>query len=113
MGEQVARGRGIAESDAADAQLVVLINEEMAKRYWAGRDPIGGRLRIGMRPERPWFTVVGIVKDVRHNGVADVVKEKFYVPHTQWHKSVGNPIRRHDSCDQDGGHTSGAHIVGP
>jgi putative ABC transport system permease protein len=93
MGEQVLRGRGIAESDAADGQLVVLINEEMAKRYWAGRDPIGGRLSVGMDPKRPWLTVVGIVKDVRHNGVADVVKEKFYVPHTQWHKSVGNPIR--------------------
>jgi putative ABC transport system permease protein len=37
--------------------------------------------------------VVGIVKDVRHNGVTGVVKEKFYVPHTQWHVSVGNPIR--------------------
>ena len=38
-------------------------------------------------------TVVGIVADVRHNGIAGVVKEKFYVPHRQWHKSVGNPIR--------------------
>lgn len=39
------------------------------------------------------MTVVGIAKDVHHNGVAEVVKEKFYVPHTQWHKSVGFPIR--------------------
>ena len=93
MGEQVLRGRGIARIGYADGQLVALINEEMAKRYWAGRDPIGGRLSVGMDPKRPWLTVVGIVKDVRHNGVADVVKEKFYVPHTQWHKSVGNPIR--------------------
>jgi putative ABC transport system permease protein len=38
-------------------------------------------------------TVVGIVADVRHNGITDVVKEKFYVPHAQWHKSVGNAIR--------------------
>ena len=30
---------------------------------------------------------------MRHNGVADVVKEKFYVPHAQWHKSTGFPIR--------------------
>ena len=34
--------------------------------------------------------MVGIVKDVRHNGVTGVVKEKFYVPHTQWHRSLGN-----------------------
>jgi putative ABC transport system permease protein len=43
--------------------------------------------------QRPLVTVVGIVADVRHTGIAAVVKEKFYVPHRQWHKSVGNAIR--------------------
>jgi putative ABC transport system permease protein len=93
MGERVGRGRGIAAGDTSESQLVALINEEMARRYWDGRDPIGGRFTIGNRADRPWVTVVGIVGGVRHNGITDVVKEKFYVPHTQWHKSVGNPIR--------------------
>jgi len=93
MGEQVLRGRTISDADKSDSQLVALVNEEMVRRYWTGRDPIGGRLRIGMRADRPWVTIIGVVKDVRHNGVAGVVKEKFYVPHAQWHKSVGNPIR--------------------
>jgi predicted permease len=93
MGEHIVRGRDIQRTDTSDSQLVALVNEEMVRRYWAGRDPIGGRFKIGGRATRPWVTVVGIVKDVRHNGVADIVKEKFYVPHTQWHKSVGNPIR--------------------
>jgi putative ABC transport system permease protein len=34
--------------------------------------------------------VVGVVKAVKHNGITAVVKEKFYIPHTQWHKSLGN-----------------------
>jgi putative ABC transport system permease protein len=93
MGEQLVRGRAIARADTIDSQLVALINEEMARRYWSGRDPIGGRFRIGANRSRPWVTVVGIVKDVHHNGVADVIKEKFYVPHTQWHRSTGFPIR--------------------
>jgi putative ABC transport system permease protein len=93
MGEQVLRGRTISDADNSDSQLVALVNEEMVRRYWAGRDPVGGRLRIGMRADRPWVTIVGVVKDVRHNGVAGIVKEKFYVPHAQWHTSVGNPIR--------------------
>jgi putative ABC transport system permease protein len=94
MGEQIVRGRSIAASDTSDSQLVALINEEMAGRYWDGRDPIGGRFRIGgSANDRPWVTVVGIVRAVRHNGITEVVKEKFYVPHTQWHQSVGNPIR--------------------
>jgi predicted permease len=90
IGERVLKGRGLERTDASDSQLVGLINEEMARRYWSGRDPIGGRFRIGMRPDRPWVTVVGIVKDVRHNGITGTVKEKFYIPHTQWHRSLGN-----------------------
>ena len=38
--------------------------------------------------QRPWVTVVGIVGDVKHNGIEGTVKEKFYVPHRQWHKSA-------------------------
>jgi putative ABC transport system permease protein len=90
IGEQVLHGRGIERTDLPETQLVGLINEEMARRYWQGRDPVGGRFTIGMRPDRPWVTVVGVVKDVHHNGVTGVVKEKFYIPHTQWARSLGN-----------------------
>jgi len=91
IGEQILKGRGIERTDATESQLVGLINEEMARRYWSGRDPVGGRFRIGStRADRPWITVVGIVKDVHHNGVTDIVKEKFYIPHPQWHRSLGN-----------------------
>ena len=93
MGERVIRGRGIEPTDTAGSMLVALVNEEMARLYWNGRDPIGGRLKIGGDPKRPFVTVVGVVADVRHNGITDVVKEKFYVPHTQWNKAVGFPIR--------------------
>jgi putative ABC transport system permease protein len=93
MGERLVRGRAIAPADSSSTQPVALINEEMARRYWAGRDPIGGRFKIGGNPNRPWVAVVGIVADVRHNGITEVIKEKFYVPHRQWHLSTGNPIR--------------------
>jgi putative ABC transport system permease protein len=94
MGERLVRGRTISPADTADGQLVALINEELARLYFPGRDPIGGRLKIGGgNPNRPWVTVVGIVADVRHNGITEVIKEKFYVPHRQWHKSTANPIR--------------------
>jgi putative ABC transport system permease protein len=93
MGERLVRGRAIAPSDTSDSMLVALINEELARRYFAGQDPLGRRLKIGGSAERPWVTVVGIVADVRHNDITGIVKEKFYVPHTQWHRSIGNPIR--------------------
>ncbi len=105
MGEQLVRGRSIAAADTSASQLIALINEEMARRYWAGRDPIGGRLRIGGggNTPRPWVTVVGIVRDVRHNGITEAIKEKFYVPHSQWHKAVGFPIRGMTLVIRDGG----------
>jgi putative ABC transport system permease protein len=93
MGERVVRGRTITAADTTDGMLVALINEEMGRLYWDGRDPIGGRMRIGGDPKRPWVTVVGIVGDVRHNGITDRIKEKFYVPHRQWHRATGFPIR--------------------
>jgi putative ABC transport system permease protein len=92
-GERLDRGRLIARTDLADTMPVALINQEMARLYWSGRDAIGGRFKIGGNPNRPWVTVVGIVANVRHNGIAGGVKEKFYVPHTQWHVSTGFPIR--------------------
>jgi putative ABC transport system permease protein len=93
LGERLVRGRSIRPSDDENGQLVGLINEEMARRYWADADPVGRRFRIGQNPSRPWVTVVGIVRDVRHNGVTEVIKEKFYIPHAQWHRSVGFPMR--------------------
>ena len=42
----------------------------------------------------PWVSVIGIVADERHNGVTGIVKEKFYVPHSQWHVVTGGNIIR-------------------
>ena len=49
------RCAGVASraADTTNSMLVALINEEMARRYWSGRDPIGGRLRIGGDPNAP------------------------------------------------------------
>ncbi len=92
MGERLVRGRDISATDTATAQPVILINEEMARRYWAGRDPLGGRLKL-RGPGSPWVTVVGVVGDVKHNGIAGIVKEKYYVPYAQWPVSTGSAIR--------------------
>ena len=64
----------------------------MAAKYWAGQDALGRRFRMG-GPDRPWITVVGIVGNVRHNGVTAEVKPKFYRALDQWHVSSGSPAR--------------------
>ncbi|MGH9371188.1 MAG: ABC transporter permease, partial [Vicinamibacterales bacterium] len=62
------RGRLLEDSDLApDAPRVVVINEEMVRRFWPGQDPIGKRLKYGLDPgaNQPWKTVVGVVADMR------------------------------------------------
>jgi putative ABC transport system permease protein len=62
------RGRLLQDSDLAPgAPPVIVINEEMARRFWPGQDPIGKRLKYGFDPAAniPWKTVVGVVADMR------------------------------------------------
>ncbi len=87
LGERLLRGRTFAASDTAEALPVALVNETLARTYWPGQDPIGKRLRMGSKAERPWMTVVGLVKDERHNGITAAIKEKFYVPYAQFPKA--------------------------
>jgi predicted permease len=95
MGTRLVRGRWFAPTDTSDTQPVAVVNETLARTYWT--DPnavVGGHIRIGSMASRPWATVVGIVADERHNGVTGVVKEKFYIPHSQWHVvTQGNVVR--------------------
>jgi putative ABC transport system permease protein len=93
MGERIIAGRDLTPADTIGGQDVALINEAMANKYWDGRNPIGGRFRMGNNAQRPWITVVGVVGNVRHNGMTAEVKPKFYRPFGQFHQSTGNPAR--------------------
>ena len=93
LGERVLRGRAFAESDNAQALPVALVNETLARTYWPGQDPLGKRIRMGSDTPRPWMTVVGLVRDVRHNGLTEIIKEKFYVPHSQFALATGSAPR--------------------
>jgi putative ABC transport system permease protein len=92
LGERLVRGRFLQKGDDENAPDVGLVNEAMARRYWGDQDPIGRRFRVGSM-QRPWVTVVGVVGDVRHNGITSVVKAKFYRPHAQFHRSRGGATR--------------------
>jgi predicted permease len=96
MGTRLVRGRWFAESDTLASVPVAVVNETMAHTYW--NDPalaVGGRIRLGSQTDRPWATIVGVVADERHTGVTDIVKEKFFIPHSQWPVAThgGDPIR--------------------
>lgn len=82
MGIPLQRGRLLNARDDADAPRVVVISESVARRRLPGIDAIGQRLRIGGSPG--WFTVVGIVGDVRQESLAIDPLDAVYVTNEQW-----------------------------
>src|SRR5467141_1345759 len=76
MQSPLIRGRFFLESDEGGKQEVAIIDETTARRYWSGIDPVGRRLRLDRNtgsqrgnPSLPWVTVVGIVKDMKQDGL--------------------------------------------
>jgi predicted permease len=63
------RGRLFAESDEDGKQPVAIIDETTARRYWGNGDPLGRRLRFAQFANVPWLSIVGIVKDIKHDGL--------------------------------------------
>jgi len=80
------KGRALDEHDTETGAYVALVNETMARQLWPNADPLGQRLRLSGGPpgeERPWRTVVGVVRDVRQYGFDQNVPQQFYLPHAQ------------------------------
>jgi predicted permease len=93
MSIPLVHGRLFAASDDNKAANVVIIDERLAKRFWKGQDPVGRRmwkpesaqeLTTGPGPKTHWFTVVGVVGNIRLTGLTE--KEPvgaYYFPFAQ------------------------------
>jgi len=69
--------------DTRDSKLVVIINEALARRYFKGEDPLGKRVSVGA--DRPALReIVGVIGNVRINGLGAEVEPALYVPYNQY-----------------------------
>jgi predicted permease len=75
-------GRLLDSRDVAGAPLAALISESLAKDKFPGQDPIGRRVHIGPT-DRPWYTIVGVVGDVRQVSLAASQPAAVYITTTQ------------------------------
>jgi putative ABC transport system permease protein len=84
MGIRLLKGRRFTAADAADSATVAVINESLARRIWPNEDPLGKRLRLG-RPEMqaPWREVIGVVNDVKLDGLELATPMEVYLPLAQ------------------------------
>jgi predicted permease len=88
------RGRYFAEDDDTGKQPVAIVDESTARTYWPDRDPIGRRLSIlnirsGANP--PWCTVVGVIKDIKSDGLDQSGTPHIYRPIYQFPGSRAFP----------------------
>ena len=77
MGIPIVQGRSFQPSDATSTGLVAIVNETLVNTFWKNLNPIGQQLRPCCG-DRPWFTVVGVAKDVKQGGVDQKTGTEFY-----------------------------------
>ena len=83
LGIPLRLGREITERDHAAAPKVCVINEAFARRFFAGRNPIGLHVTQLYGPQRNTFQVVGVVANSRKRGLRGEIEHRYYVPTAQ------------------------------
>jgi predicted permease len=87
-------GRSFTEDDEDGKQPVAIIDESTARKYWPGGDPLGRRVRFGKGDTKAWLTVVGIVRDIKNDGLdIDGVPHIFVSVYQDPNKQVSVVLR--------------------
>ena len=77
-------GRFFTDHDGADTLPLAIVNESFARQLWPGADPIGRRFRgEGQEDDSSWITVVGVVADVRRQGLERAPIAQIFRPLSQ------------------------------
>ena len=88
LGIPIASGRGFIRTDDENAPPVAIINKTMAAKYWAGKNPIGQRLKVKDR----WLEIIGIAKNANYHTKIEMPTPFFYVPLRQNFVGVRNSL---------------------
>lgn len=83
LGIPLVAGRDIQASDSPETQRVAVVNEEFVRRYWAGKNAIGQRLKAGGN----WYTVVGVAKNAKYMELDEKPEPFLYRPGLQDYRS--------------------------
>jgi putative ABC transport system permease protein len=95
------RGRHILETDRADTQRVLVINEFLARKFFPDEDPLGKRLNFGSDDPKEHYEIVGVAGNIKHESLVEETVAEVYVPLTQepWYsmsivvRSAGDPLQ--------------------
>ncbi|HKS04693.1 MAG TPA: ABC transporter permease [Gemmatimonadaceae bacterium] len=87
-------GRTLATSDRDSSTAVALVNEAFVRRYWPNEKPLGKRIGMGFQRVSGVREVVGVVADVRHEGLDRAAEPSVFIPHSQGPTGAMNLVLR-------------------
>lgn len=95
MGIPLIRGRDFAEQDIENPNHVTIIDETMARRHFAGEDPIGKRVYYGLPgAQEHWHEIIGVVGSVRHASLdADPSPRAYDLLGQSWDRQISFVVR--------------------
>jgi predicted permease len=70
----ISKGRAFQDQDRTSSENLIILSDSLARRMFPGENPLGQRIKLD-----PWFTVVGVARDVRNNGLTAQADPEFYV----------------------------------
>jgi putative ABC transport system permease protein len=85
---QLKDGRTFSEAEVNGARKLAVVNETFAQKYLAKENPIGQRVHLAQLEafpdplKDPWFEIIGVVADVKNNGLQDPIQPEVWVPYT-------------------------------
>jgi putative ABC transport system permease protein len=86
VGAHLLEGRDFTEEDIAQARLVAVVDDTLARRTWPGQSALGKRLALEtmIESEFKWRTaeVIGVVRHVQFHSLTDEVREQVYIPYS-------------------------------
>jgi putative ABC transport system permease protein len=96
VGAQLQRGRTFSETEMEGRANVVIVTDNLTKRFWPGQDPIGKRIKPGgSNSNAPWWTIIGVVHEMKYRGLPenDTPDPDLFVPFSDSRRLVAIMIR--------------------
>ena len=89
LGIRFLRGRALSEAEVNGARRVAVVNQTLARKYFGQEDPIGRQVKLVMLAteveppvENPVFQIVGVVADLKNQGIQEPVVPEAFIPYT-------------------------------
>jgi putative ABC transport system permease protein len=83
MGARLIEGRFLNDNDGANAPAVMVVNQTLARTYWPNESALGHRLKPSGPSTTPWFTIVGVIGDMKNAGLDRPAGTELYFSQAQ------------------------------